>query len=94
MVMAEDISMQTFIGIIIIAIFAGLTLGQPDRPPPPTNCTKTFDHSYSLDELLEEFRDDDIRYNMRKAAPIFWSASPSKGSGTIQHRTIVSVDGD
>tara|TARA_R110002073_G_scaffold336260_1_gene531410 strand:+ start:172069 stop:173007 length:939 start_codon:yes stop_codon:yes gene_type:complete len=65
--------MQTFIGIIIIAIFAGLTLGQPDRPPPPINCTKTFDHSYSLDELLEEFRDDDIRNNMRKAARVFWS---------------------
>ncbi len=65
--------MQTYIGIIIIAIFAGLTLGQPDRPPPPTNCTKAFDHSYSLDELLEEFRDDDIRNNMRKAARVFWS---------------------
>lgn len=39
----------------------------------PTNCTQTFDHSWTLDGLLDQFRDDDIRRNMTKAWPIFWS---------------------
>jgi hypothetical protein len=65
--------MQTLLQTIFIGALSVMSWGQPDRAPPPTNCTKTFDHSFSLDELLNEFRDDDIRGNMSKAAPVLWS---------------------
>lgn len=73
MVMAEGMGMQIFFWLIIVGIASGLALAQPDRPPYPVNCTETFDHSYSLDELLDQFRDDDIRMNMSKASRAFWS---------------------
>ena len=70
---AEGMGMGTFIQIIFVGILASLTWAQHDRPPYPVNCTEIFDHSYTLDELLDQFRDDAIRMNMSKAAPAFWS---------------------
>jgi len=71
--MAEGMGMQIYIWLIVVAIASGLALAQPDRPPYPVNCTETFDHSYTLGELLDQFRDDDIRMNMSKASRAFWS---------------------
>jgi len=65
--------MHLFIRLIVVGFVSGLAWGHVDRPPNPVNCTETFDHSYSLDELLDQFRDDDIRMNLSKAAPVFWS---------------------
>ena len=66
--------MNIQLGLMTIGLFAALASGQPrNRPPNPVNCTETFDYSYSLAELLDQFRDDDIRMNMSKAAPVFWS---------------------
>lgn len=39
----------------------------------PTNCTQTFSYANTLDELLDQFRDDDIRRNMQKASEFFWT---------------------
>lgn len=71
--MAEGMGMQIFFCLIAFGFMSGLAFGQIHRPSTPANCTETFDNSYSLDELLDQFRDDDIRMNMSKAAPVFWS---------------------
>lgn len=73
MPMAEGMGMHIIISLITLGIMAELALGQSDQYIRPTNCTETFDHSYSLDELLDQFRDDDIRWNLSKASPVFWS---------------------
>ena len=65
--------MPLLIPLIALGLFAGLASGQHNRPPNLVNCTETFDHSYTLDELLDQFRDDDIRWNYTKAASVFWS---------------------
>lgn len=65
--------MSRFFSISTLAFTACLAWGQPARVQPLISCTEVFDHSYSLDKLLDQFRDDDIRWNMRNAAPVFWS---------------------
>ncbi|MFG0298856.1 MAG: hypothetical protein ACF8K1_04555 [Phycisphaerales bacterium JB047] len=56
---------------IALAAVPALTLAQPgSRPPPPTNCTQTFSHNDSIEVLLDQLRDDDIRHNLRRALPV------------------------
>lgn len=61
--------MQRTLGMILIALTSMGTYGQAE----PTNCSETFNYAYTLDELLDQFRDDDIRYNLAKASEVFWS---------------------
>lgn len=60
--------------LLTITLLTCSCFGQPSSEPPVlTNCTTIFDHSYSLDELLDQFRDDDVRYNYSRAARVFFS---------------------
>ena len=61
--------MQRSFGFILLALLNTGTLAQIE----PTNCTETFNYSYTLDELLGQFRDDDIRHNLTKASEVFWT---------------------
>jgi hypothetical protein len=66
--------MNIAISLFTIILLTYSCFGQTDSPPPVlTNCTEVFDHSYSLDELRDQFRDDNIRYNYTRAARVFFS---------------------
>lgn len=45
----------------------------PADPPLPTNCTQSFDHTDSLEDLVDQLRDDDVRHNLTRALPVLLS---------------------
>lgn len=61
--------MKRTLGLILICLLTNAAAAQVK----PTNCTQSFNYSYTLDELLDQFRDDDIRHNLTKASAVFWS---------------------
>ena len=61
--------MQRILGMILIAFLTTSTFAQTE----PTNCAEEFDHTYTPDQLLIHFQDDDIRFNLTKASKVFWT---------------------
>ena len=54
--------------ILPVALLAANARPSDDhRPPPPINNTVEYDHSYTPEALIEQFRDDDIRRNLISA---------------------------